>query len=592
MAKQLMLGNAAFARGAYEAGVTVAAAYPGTPSTEITENIAKYDEIKAQWAPNEKVALEVAIGASIGGARALCAMKHVGLNVAADPLFTAAYTGVNGGLVIIVADDPGMNSSQNEQDSRFYARSAHLPMIEPSDSMEAKQFVKTAFKLSEKFDTPVLVRSNTRLSHSQGIVEFNDRQDVPLKDYEKNIAKYVMMPGMAKKRHVVVEQRMKDITQYAETSELNRIEMGDASIGVITSGVTYNDVKEALPKASVLKLGLIYPLPEHTIREFAGKVDKLYIVEELEPFFETEIKAMGIEVIGKDIFTVQGEYGANMISKAITGNELESRDPGQLPMRPPVMCPGCPHRAVYYVLNKLKIKATGDIGCYTLGALAPLESIDACVCMGASIGMATGLEKARGKDFARKLVAVIGDSTFFHSGITGLVDMVYNGGTSTVIILDNSTTGMTGHQDHPSTGKNLKGDIAPSVDIEGLVRSIGVKHVRTVDPFDLKELEKILKEETQREEPSVIITKRECVLLDKKNILPPYFINENCTSCGMCMKLGCPAIEKREDGMVSGAPAEVSFGGVKINETLCTGCGLCAEVCRFGAIETAGENNG
>ncbi len=592
MAKQLMLGNAAFARGAYEAGVTVAAAYPGTPSTEITENVAKYDEIKAQWAPNEKVALEVAIGASIGGARALCAMKHVGLNVAADPLFTAAYTGVNGGLVIIVADDPGMNSSQNEQDSRFYARSAHLPMIEPSDSMEAKEFVKTAFKLSEKFDTPVLVRSNTRLSHSQGIVELGDRQDVPLKDYEKNIAKYVMMPGMARKRHVVVEQRMKDITQYAETSELNRIEMGDASIGVITSGVTYNDVKEALPKASVLKLGLIYPLPEHTIREFAGKVDKLYIVEELEPFFETEIKAMGIEVIGKDIFTVQGEYGANMISKAITGNELESRDPGQLPMRPPVMCPGCPHRAVYYVLNKLKIKATGDIGCYTLGALAPLESIDACVCMGASIGMATGLEKARGKDFARKLVAVIGDSTFFHSGITGLVDMVYNGGTSTVIILDNSTTGMTGHQDHPSTGKNLKGDIAPSVDIEGLVRSIGVKHVRTVDPFDLKELEKILKEETQREEPSVIITKRECVLLDKKNILPPYFINENCTSCGMCMKLGCPAIEKREDGMVSGVPAEVSFGGVKINETLCTGCGLCAEVCRFGAIETAGENNG
>ena len=498
MAKQLMLGNAAFARGAYEAGVTVAAAYPGTPSTEITENVAKYDEIKAQWAPNEKVALEVAIGASIGGARALCAMKHVGLNVAADPLFTAAYTGVNCGLVIIVADDPGMNSSQNEQDSRFYARSAHLPMIEPSDSMEAKQFVKTAFKLSEKFDTPVLVRSNTRLSHSQGIVELDDRQDVPLKDYEKNIAKYVMMPGMARKRHVVVEQRMKDIAQYAETSELNRIEMGDASIGVITSGVTYNDVKEALPKASVLKLGLIYPLPEHTIREFAGKVDKLYIVEELEPFFEDQIKAMGIEVIGKDIFTLQGEYGANMISKAITGNELESRDPGQLPMRPPVMCPGCPHRAVYYVLNKLKIKATGDIGCYTLGALAPLESIDTCVCMGASIGMATGLEKARGKDFARKLVAVIGDSTFFHSGITGLVDMVYNGGTSTVIILDNSTTGMTGHQDHPSTGKNLKGDIAPSVDIEGLVRSIGVKHVRTVDPFDLKELEKILKEETQR----------------------------------------------------------------------------------------------
>ena len=576
MAKQLMLGNAAFARGAYEAGVTVAAAYPGTPSTEITENVAKYDEIKAQWAPNEKVALEVAIGASIGGARALCAMKHVGLNVAADPLFTAAYTGVNGGLVIIVADDPGMNSSQNEQDSRFYARSAHLPMTEPSDSMEAKDFVKTAFELSEKFDTPVLVRSNTRLSHSQGIVELGDRQNVLLKDYEKNIAKYVMMPGMAKKRHIVVEQHMKDIALYAETSELNRVEMNDASVGVITSGVTYNDVKEALPNASVLKLGMIYPMPEKMIKEFASKVDKLYVVEELEPFFEDQIKAMGISVIGKEIFTVQGEYSANMIAQAIAGKQIEARDSGALPMRPPVMCPGCPHRAVYYVLNKLKIKATGDIGCYTLGALAPLESIDACVCMGASIGMATGMEKARGKDFARKLVAVIGDSTFFHSGITGLVDMVYNGGTSTVIILDNSTTGMTGHQDHPSTGKNLKGDIAPSVDIEGLVRSIGVKHVRTVDPFDLAELEKILKEETQREEPSVIITKRECVLLDKKNILPPYHINDKCTSCGMCMKLGCPAIEKREDGMY-------------INETLCTGCGLCAGVCRFGAIETAGE---
>ncbi len=576
MAKQLMLGNAAFARGAYEAGATVAAAYPGTPSTEITENVAKYDEIKAQWAPNEKVALEVAIGASIGGARALCAMKHVGLNVAADPLFTAAYTGVNGGLVVIVADDPGMHSSQNEQDSRFYARSSHVPMLEPSDSMEAKELVKTAFDLSEKFDTPVLVRSNTRLSHSQGIVELGDRQDVPLKDYEKNIAKFVMMPGMARGRHVVVEKHMDDLAQFAETTELNRIEMNDTSIGIITAGVTYNDVKEALPDASILKLGMVHPLPEKKIKEFADKVDKLYVIEELEPFFEDQIKAMGIEVIGKQIFTVQGEYSANMIAKAITGKESEARNPGQLPMRPPVMCPGCPHRGVYYVLNKLKIKATGDIGCYTLGALAPLESIDTCVCMGASIGMATGLEKARGKDFARKLVAVIGDSTFFHSGITGLVDMVYNGGTSTVIILDNSTTGMTGHQDHPSTGKNLKGDIAPSVDIEGLVRSIGVKHVRTVDPFDLKELEKVIKEETGREEPSVIITKRECVLLDKKNVLPPYFINDNCTSCGICLRLGCPAIEKREDGMV-------------INETQCTGCGLCAEVCRFGAIETAGE---
>lgn len=576
MAKQLMLGNAAFARGAYEAGVTVAAAYPGTPSTEITENVAKYDEIKAQWAPNEKVALEVAIGASVGGARALCAMKHVGLNVAADPLFTAAYTGVNGGLVIIVADDPGMHSSQNEQDSRFYARSSHIPMLEPSDSMEAKELVKAAFDISEKFDTPVLLRSNTRLSHSQGIVELMDRQEVPLKDYEKNIPKYVMMPGMARKRHVIVEQRMNDIAEFANTSELNRVEMNDASVGVITAGVTYNDVKEALPNASVLKLGMVYPIPEKTIREFAQKVDKLYIVEELEPFFEDQVKAMGIEVIGKEIFTVQGEYSANMIAKAIEGREIEARDAGQLPMRPPVMCPGCPHRGVYYVLNKLKIKATGDIGCYTLGALKPLESIDTCVCMGASISMATGLEKARGKEFARKLVAVIGDSTFFHSGITGLVDMVYNGGTSTVMILDNSTTGMTGHQEHPSTGKNLKGDIAPAVDIPMLVKSIGIKHVVTVDPFDLKEVERVLKEETAREEPSVIITKRPCALLDKKTVLPPYKINDNCTSCGMCLKLGCPAIEKREDGMV-------------INETLCTGCGLCVNVCKFGAIETAGE---
>lgn len=576
MAKQLMLGNAAFARGAYEAGATVASAYPGTPSTEITENVAKYDEIKAQWAPNEKVALEVAIGASVGGARALCAMKHVGLNVAADPLFTAAYTGVNGGLVIIVADDPGMHSSQNEQDSRFYARSSHIPMLEPSDSMEAKELVKAAFDISEKFDTPVLLRSNTRLSHSQGIVELMDRQEVGLKDYEKNIAKYVMMPGMARKRHVIVEQRMNDIAEYSNTSELNRVEMNDASVGIITAGVSYNDVKEALPNASVLKLGMVYPIPSKTIREFAKKVDKLYIVEELEPFFEDQIKAMGIEVIGKEIFTVQGEYSANMIAKAIEGREIESRDAGQLPMRPPVMCPGCPHRGVYYVLNKLKIKATGDIGCYTLGALKPLESIDTCVCMGASISMATGLEKARGKEFARKLVAVIGDSTFFHSGITGLVDMVYNGATSTVLILDNSTTGMTGHQEHPSTGKNLKGDIAPAVDIPMLVKSIGIKHVVTVDPFDLKEVERVLKEETAREEPSVIITKRPCALLDKKTVRPPYKINDNCTSCGMCLKLGCPAIEKREDGMV-------------INETLCTGCGLCVNVCKFGAIETAGE---
>ena len=574
--KELMLGNAAFARGAYEAGVTVATAYPGTPSTEITENAAKYNEIYAEWSPNEKVALEVAIGASIGGARALCCMKHVGLNVAADPLFTASYTGVNGGLVIIVADDPGMHSSQNEQDSRFYARSAHLPMLEPSDSADAKEFMKIAFALSEKFDTPVLVRSNTRLSHSQGFVQLADRTDAALKPYEKNIAKYVMMPGMARKRHVVVETRMNDIKAYADTMDINREEMADTKIGVITSGVTYNYVKEALPEASVLRLGMIYPLPEKMIDDFAAKVDKLYVVEELEPFFENQIKAMGIDVIGKDLFTVQGEYSTNLIAEKIGGQKKDMADPGALPMRPPVMCPGCPHRAVYYVLNKLGIAATGDIGCYTLGALPPLQGIDTCVCMGASIGVAMGLEKARGSDFARKLVAVIGDSTFFHSGITGLVDMVYNGATSTVMILDNSTTGMTGHQEHPATGKNIKGDIAYAIDIPALVKSIGVKHVRIVDPFDLVALEQILKEETAREELSVIIAKRPCALLDKKTVRPPFAITDKCKKCGRCMKLGCPAIEKTE-------------AGYRIDATLCNGCGLCVGVCPFGAIETAGE---
>ena len=574
--KELMLGNAAFARGAYEAGVTVATAYPGTPSTEITENAAKYDEIYAEWSPNEKVALEVAVGASIGGARALCCMKHVGLNVAADPLFTASYTGVNGGLVIIVADDPGMHSSQNEQDSRFYARSTHLPMLEPSDSMDAREFVKTAFALSEKFDTPVLVRSNTRLSHSQGLVALADREDVALRPYQKDIAKYVMMPGMARKRHVVVEQRMNDITAWADTMDINRVEMADTKIGIITSGVVYNYVKEAMPDASVLRLGMVYPLPEKKIREFAAKVDKLYVVEELEPFFEDMIKAMGIEVTGKALFTVQGEYSTNMIAEKIGGQKTDTADPGALPMRPPVMCPGCPHRAVYYVLNKLGIVATGDIGCYTLGALPPLQGIDTCVCMGASIGVSMGLEKARGKDFARKLVAVIGDSTFFHSGITGLVNMVYNGATSTVMILDNSTTGMTGHQDHPATGKTIKGDIAYAVDIPALVKSIGVKHVRIVDPFDIDALEQILKEETAREELSVIIARRPCALLDRKTVRPPFVITDACRKCGRCMKLGCPAIEKTDEGY-------------RINETLCNGCGLCAGVCPFGAIETAGE---
>ena len=574
--KQLMSGNEAFARGAYEAGVTVAAAYPGTPSTEITENIAAYDGVYAEWSPNEKVALEVAIGASIGGARALCCMKHVGLNVAADPLFTASYTGVNGGLVLIVADDPGMHSSQNEQDSRFYTRSAHLPMLEPSDSAEAREMIGLAFDLSERFDTPVLVRSTTRLSHSLGPVETGDRQEIPLKEYKKDIGKYVMMPGMAKKRHLVVEQRQKDIKAFADTLPINRIEYRDQKVGVIASGIAYQYVREALPEASTLKLGLIYPLPEKLIREFAESVDKLYVVEELEPFFENQIKAMGIAVTGKELFTVQGEYSVNMVRERIGGEKTAVTNPGPLPQRPPVMCPGCPHRAVFYAIKKLGLTATGDIGCYTLGALPPLVGIDTCVCMGASIGVAMGMEKARGSKFARKLVAVIGDSTFFHSGITGLVDMVYNGATSTVIILDNSTTGMTGHQQNPATGKNIKGDIAYAIDIPALVKAIGVNNVRIVDPFDVKALEQVLKEETAREELSVIIAKRPCVLLDKKSSKAVCIITEKCRKCGMCMKLGCPAIVKLGSGM-------------RIDASLCTACGLCAGVCAFGAIETAGN---
>lgn len=574
--KKLMLGNEAFARGAYEAGVTVAAAYPGTPSTEITENIAKYDEIYAEWAPNEKVALEVAIGASFAGARTVCCMKHVGLNVAADPLFTVSYTGVNGGLVVIVADDPGMHSSQNEQDSRLYARSAHVPMLEPADSSEAKDFVKLAVALSEQYDTPVLVRSNTRLSHSQGLVALGTRAGEMLKVYQKDIAKYVMMPGMAKKRHVVVEQRMNAIKEAANELAVNVTEYRDKSIGIVTSGVAYNYVREALPGASTLKLGLIYPLPEKLIRDFASQVDTLYVAEELEPFFENQIKAMGIKVIGKEIFSVQGEYSVNLVAEKIGGKKTQIFSPGELPQRPPVMCPGCPHRAVFYTLKKLGLTAMGDIGCYTLGALPPLQGIDACVCMGASIGMAMGMEKARGIEFARKLVAVIGDSTFFHSGITGLVDMVYNGATSTVIILDNSTTGMTGHQDNPATGKTVKGDIAYAIDIPALVKAIGVKNVRVVDPFNLKELEQVLKEETSRKELSVVITKRPCALLDKKSILPPYTITDKCKSCGACLKLGCPAITKTDKGM-------------QIDASVCTGCGLCQSVCAFGAIEkTAG----
>ncbi len=569
--KKIMLGNEAYAQGAYEAGVHVVSSYPGTPSTEVTENIVKYDEVYAEWAPNEKVALEVAAGACYGGARALCCMKHVGLNVAADPLFTASYTGVNGGLVILVADDPGMHSSQNEQDSRFYARSSHVPMLEPADSGEAKDYMKAAFELSEQFDTPVLLRSNTRISHSRGVVNTQERVEIPVKGYEKNIQKYVMMPGMAKARHIVVEQRMKDLAEYAETTDLNRVEMNGTDIGVITSGTCYNYVKEALPEASVLKLGLVYPIPLKKIREFASQVKTLYVIEELEPFFENQMKAAGIDVKGKELFTVQGEYSVRLIKEKICGETCSPVQTGILPMRPPVLCPGCPHRAVYYMFNKLKLTAMGDIGCYTLGAGAPLSAIDTTLCMGASIGMAHGMEKARGEAFARKLVSVIGDSTFMHSGITGLTNMVYNGATSTVLILDNSTTGMTGHQDHPATGKTAKGQSAPAVSIPKLVETLGVKNVRVVDPFDLLALEKALREETEREELSVVITERPCVLIDKSAVKESFTVSEECKNCGACMKLGCPAIVKGENA-------------VRIDASLCIGCGLCADICPFHAI--------
>ena len=573
--KKLILGNEGVARGAYEAGIKVAAAYPGTPSTEITEFIAKYDEVYAEWSPNEKVAMEVAIGASMAGARAMVTMKHVGLNVAADPLFTVSYTGVNGGLVVLVADDPGMHSSQNEQDSRCYARAAHVPMLEPADSQEAKDYMKLAFNLSEKYDTPVFVRMTTRVSHAQSIVEIGEREEIELKPYEKNIQKNVMMPGMAIKRHIVVENRMNQLAEDANSLEINRIEWNDTKIGIITSGIAYQYVKEALPNASVLKLGMVHPLPMKLIKEFADKVETLYIVEELEAVIEEQVKANGISAIGKEIISVQGELSVKKILSAIANKEIQTKNPEALPGRPPVLCPGCPHRGIYYVMKKLKLNATGDIGCYTLGALEPLAGIDTCVCMGASVGMVHGIEKARGRDFSKNWVGVIGDSTFIHSGITGLIDIVYNKGMSTVVILDNSTTGMTGHQDNPATGKTIKGEAAPVLNLVELAKAIGIKNVRVVDPFDLKEVEAVLKEETNKDEPSVIIASRPCALLIKEK-KAPYKITDACVLCGACLRLGCPAIEKQD-------------GKVVINDALCNGCGLCPKVCRVNAIVKDGE---
>ncbi len=573
--KQLMLGNQAVARGLYEAGCSVVSSYPGTPSTEVTEEAAKYDEMYCEWAPNEKVAMEVAFGASLAGKRSFCGMKHVGLNVAADPLFTVSYTGVNAGMVIVVADDAGMHSSQNEQDSRHHAIASKIPMLEPSDSAEAREFTMRAFELSEQFDTPVILKMCTRVAHSQSIVETGERITPPVKPYEKNIGKYVMMPGNAKRRHPLVEQRTRDLIAYAETCDLNRVEMADTSIGVITSSTCYQYAKEVFgDKASVLKLGMINPLPEKLILDFAAKVDKLVVIEELDPIIENHCKQLGLTVTGKDVLPMEDEFSQNLIAEKLglpvpAGKKLEET----MPPRPPVMCAGCPHRGLFYTLSKNKCTVLGDIGCYTLGAVAPLNSIEMTLCMGASISSIHGFNKALGKEAEGKTVAVIGDSTFMHSGMTGLANIAYNQSNSTVIILDNSITGMTGHQQNPTTGYNIKGDPAGKIDLESLCRAMGFEHIRVVDPYDLKQCDTVLKEELAIDAPSVIISRRPCALLKYVKHNPPLKVDTDaCRGCRSCMKLGCPAISIKDKKAV-------------IDNTLCVGCGVCQQLCAFDALK-------
>ena len=578
--KKLMLGNEAFARGLYEAGCSFVSSYPGTPSTEITEYAAKYSEIYAEWAPNEKVAMESAFGACVAGKRSFCGMKHVGLNVAADPLFTITYTGVNAGLIIGVADDPGMHSSQNEQDSRHYAIAAKLPMLEPSDSGECIEFVKLGYEISEKYDTPVFIKMCTRVAHSQSIVTESERVLPEQKPYSKDGAKYIMMPGNAKKRHPIVEQRTLRLTEFAEISTINRLENGtDSSLGIITSSTSYQYVKEVCgDKYPVLKLGMINPLPVKKIKDFANTVSKVIVVEELDGIIESHCKNIGVDVTGKELFGPIGELSQNIVAEKLgltvpKGNVIKEN----IPMRPPVMCAGCPHRGLFYTLKKNKLTVMGDIGCYTLGAVAPLNAIDTTICMGASVSGIHGFNKANEGSTESKTVAVIGDSTFMHSGVTGLINIAYNGSNSTVIILDNSITGMTGHQQNPTTGYNLKGDPCAKIDLEALCKSVGIKSVRVVDPYNLKECDTVIKEELLKPEPSVIISRRPCALLKYvKHAGPIAADTEKCVGCKMCMQIGCPAVSMEN-------------GKVKIDNTLCTGCGVCSQMCKFDVFASLKE---
>ncbi len=574
--RTLLSGNEAVARGAWEAGALVGVGYPGTPSTEVLEAFVRMDGVTAQWAPNEKVALEVAAGVSVGGARVLVTMKHVGLNVAADVLFTLAYTGVTGGLVLLVADDPGMHSSQNEQDTRNYAAFAKVPLLEPADSQEALEYTKRAFELSERLDTPVIVRTTIRIAHSKGLVEAGEREQPAVTSYETRPAKYLMLPGNAKRRRVDLESRLADLAEYNESLELNRMEMGDTALGVVCAGVTYEYVREALPDASILKLAMLNPLPEKLIREFASKVGRLFVIEELDPYLTSRLKAMGLPL--EDVgLPSTGEFTPRMIAEALGAAPLEMREPYRdLPPRPPMLCPGCPHRGVFYTLAKMGAAVMGDIGCYTLGALPPLSAMDSCVCMGASIGMAQGMELAGGAG-GRPVVAVLGDSTFAHSGLTGLLNVVYNGARTTVVILDNRTTAMTGHQDNPFTGKTLMGDAAPALDIEAVCRGLGVEHVAVVDPINLGRTERALQDALEFAGPSVVVMRRPCALLVRSERGPMAVKPEKCTSCSLCVELGCPALSRGESGKAV------------IDATLCVGCAQCAAVCGYRAIAVVGR---